>query len=63
MILLVLLSARAFCRSKTAHIAAGIQPISVICSNRHNMPLRIRILSKKDSQGRKIAMSVMFLIR
>jgi hypothetical protein len=43
----------------TAHTAAGIQPITVICSSRHSSPVRMRPLRKKDNQGSKIAMSVM----
>lgn len=52
-------SARAFCKETTAQIAAGSQPISVTCRIRQSIPVRIRPLSMKDKNGRRIAMSVM----
>ncbi len=55
----VRLSALLFCISSTAQMAAGNQPISVICSKRHIIPLRILPLRKKESQGSNMAMSVM----
>jgi hypothetical protein len=53
------LSALAFCKDVTAQIAAGIQPIKVICRIRQSMAVKIRPLKKKESDGKKIAMSVM----
>lgn len=56
--LFVLLSALAFCSDTTAHIAAGSQPIKVICRIRHNSPERIFPLRKKDSGGISMARSI-----
>lgn len=59
MIFRVRRSARAFCREMTAHTAAGIQPKTVICRTRQSSPLNNLPRNKKESQGSKIAMSVM----
>jgi len=42
----------------TAQAAAGIQPTMVICKKRQRMPVRILPLSINESQGSKIARSV-----
>lgn len=62
-IFLVLRSALAFCREITAQIAAGIQPIKVICNTRHRTPVNILPLKKKDNQGNKMAISVIVIQR
>ena len=51
-------SARASLKDMSAQIAAGNQPIKVICSTRQMMPASTFPLSKKDNQGRSIASSV-----
>jgi hypothetical protein len=61
-ILSVLLSALALLSDTTAQIAAGIQPISVICKMRQIIPVRIFPLRKKESQGNKIAIKVIVLV-
>jgi len=58
MIRCVLLSARRFWRSITAHIAAGIQPITVHCSTKQITALISLPLSRKDNQGMSMAISV-----
>jgi len=57
--LLLRLSALEFCREITAQIAAGIQPIKVICKIRQIMQVRILPLKRKDIHGKNIAISVM----
>jgi len=57
-ILLVLLSARAFCNEITAHAAAGSQPISVSWRTRQTIPEINFPLNRNDNQGNKIAISV-----
>ena len=42
----------------TAQAAAGIQPTMVICNNRQRIPVSILPLNINESQGNKIAMSV-----
>jgi len=54
----VRLSALALLSDTTAQMAAGIQPISVICKIRQRMPVRILPLSMKESQGNNMARSV-----
>ena len=51
----VLLSALEFCRSTTAQMAAGSQPMRVICRIRQTMKWRILPRRRKDTQGRSIA--------
>jgi hypothetical protein len=53
------LSALAFCNEIVAHIAAGIQPISVTCNTKQIMPVSILPRSINDKKGRKIATKVM----
>ena len=55
---LLRLSALAFCKERTAQMAAGIQPIKVICKNKHNMDVSIFPLKKKEIHGKKIAINV-----
>ncbi len=62
MIRLVLLSALLFWRSITAQTAAGNQPISVSWSKRQIINFSILPLSKKDSHGSNIAMSVILFV-
>lgn len=59
--LLFLLSARAFCKEMTAHIAAGIHPINVICKIKHIIPVSILPLSIKERNGKKMAIKVIVL--
>jgi hypothetical protein len=42
-------------------MAAGIQPIKVICSIRHKIPVNILPRSINDSQGKRIASSVIVI--
>jgi hypothetical protein len=56
------LSALEFCNEITAQIAAGIQPIKVICKIRHRIEVRILPLKKKETNGKNIAINVMFLV-
>lgn len=58
MSLLLRLSALAFCREITAQIAAGIQPIKVICRIRQTSAVKIFPRKKKDTHGKNIAISV-----
>lgn len=55
---LVLLSARAFCNEITAQAAAGSQPITVIWRIRQTKPEINFPRKKNESQGNKIAISV-----
>jgi hypothetical protein len=57
-ILFVRRSALEFCKEITAHIAAGIQPISVICKIRQIIPVNILPRRKNDRNGKNMAMSV-----
>ena len=43
----------------TAQAAAGIQPAIVICNRKQRIPVRILPLKINESQGSKIAISVM----
>jgi hypothetical protein len=56
------LSALAFCNERTAQIAAGIHPIKVICRIRHKRAVRIFPLNRKEIHGKKIAISVIYII-
>jgi hypothetical protein len=58
---LVRLSALLFCRFITAHTAAGNQPIRVHWSTKQATACKIFPLSKKDSEGNMIAISVMYM--
>ena len=51
--------ALAFCKEITAQIAAGTQPISVICKIRQIIQVSILPLKRKDKNGKKIAIKVM----
>ena len=42
-------------------MAAGIQPISIACSNKQIIPVSIRPLRKNDNAGKRIAINVMVL--
>jgi hypothetical protein len=53
------LSALVFWSDITAQIAAGIHPIKVICKMKQINAVKILPLRKKESAGKKIAMSVM----
>ncbi|OHC85877.1 MAG: hypothetical protein A2546_05255 [Sphingobacteriia bacterium RIFOXYD2_FULL_35_12] len=53
------LSALEFWRDITAHIAAGIHPIKVICKIKQINAVNILPRRKKDSPGKKIAIKVM----
>lgn len=55
---LFLRSARLLLSDTTAHMAAGSQPISVICSIRQAMPDNIFPRSRKESQGNRMAIRV-----
>jgi hypothetical protein len=57
-ILLVRLSALEFCNEITAHIAAGIQPIIVICKIKQIIPVNIFPRRKNDINGKNMAISV-----
>ncbi|WP_242670893.1 hypothetical protein, partial [Flavobacterium aquidurense] len=59
--LLLRLSALEFCSETTAQIAAGIQPIKVICKIRHNSAVRIFPLRTKEIHGKNMAIKVMLL--
>jgi hypothetical protein len=48
-----------FCKEITAHIAAGIQPIKVICKIKHRTDVSILPRKKNDKNGKKIAINVM----
>ncbi len=47
-----------FCKEMTAQIAAGIQPIKVICKIKQIIDVIILPLRKKERKGRKMAISV-----
>ncbi|MCP2028715.1 hypothetical protein L1276_003886 [Flavobacterium sp. HSC-32F16] len=55
------LSALEFCKEITAQIAAGIQPIKVICKIKQIMAVKILPLNKKKRDGKKIAISVIII--
>jgi len=61
-IFLVLLSALAFCKEITAHMAAGIHPKIVICKIKHKTPVSTLPLKKKESQGSSIAIKVIIQV-
>jgi hypothetical protein len=61
--LLFRLSARAFCNDNTAHIAAGSQPISVICKIKQIIAEKIFPRRIKDMEGKKIAIKVMSWVK
>jgi len=46
-------------REATAQIAAGSQPISVICRIKQMMPRKSLPLKKNDNQGKSTAISIM----
>lgn len=52
------LSALEFCNEITAQIAAGIQPIKVICKIRQRIEVSILPLKKKETNGKNIAINV-----
>jgi hypothetical protein len=52
------LSARSLFKDITAHIAAGNQPIKVICKIRQIIPNAIFPLNIKDRKGRSIANNI-----
>ena len=52
------LSAREFCKEITAQIAAGIQPIKVICKSKQIIPVNSFPLKRNERKGKKIAISV-----
>jgi len=52
------LSALEFCREITAQIAAGIQPIKVICKIRQIIAVNIFPLKRNEANGKKIAINV-----
>jgi len=54
----VRLSALSFCREITAHMAAGIQPINVICKIKQMIAVSIFPLNRKDNDGISIAIKV-----
>lgn len=60
MSLLLRLSALEFCKEMTAQMAAGIHPIKVICKIRQIMQVRILPLKRKEIQGKKMAISVIY---
>lgn len=58
----VRISALEFCREITAQIAAGIQPIKVICKIKQIIAVKILPLNKKERDGKNIAISVIILL-
>ncbi len=56
-------SALEFCKEITAHTAAGIHPMSVICRIKQKMPVNIFPRSRKERNGKKMAIKVMRKIR
>ena len=60
--LLVRLSALEFWRDTTAQIAAGSQPIKVICKMRQITAVNILPLNIKESHGSKIAISIIIIL-
>jgi len=59
---LFLLSALEFCKEMTAQIAAGIQPIRVICNSKQIIDVSIFPLRKKERNGKKMAIKVMVIV-
>lgn len=55
------LSALEFCSDTTAHMAAGIHPMSVICRIRHKRAVRSFPLNRKDSEGKNMAIKVIIV--
>jgi hypothetical protein len=53
------LSALAFCKDNTAHIAAGSHPIRVICKIKQIIAEKIFPRRKNDIEGKNIAINVM----
>ncbi|REG99660.1 hypothetical protein [Flavobacterium aquicola] len=60
--LLLRLSALEFCSDITAQIAAGIQPIKVICRIKHRIDVSIRPRKKKERNGKNIAINVIIFL-
>lgn len=60
--LLLHLSALEFCKEITAHIAAGIQPIKVICKIKQIIQVKILPRKRKDMHGKNIAISVIIYL-
>lgn len=60
--LLLRLSALEFCRDTTAQIAAGIQPIKVICKIKQSSAVKILPLKTKEIHGKNNAISVIILL-
>lgn len=60
--LLFLLSALEFCKDTTAQIAAGIQPIKVICKIKQIMQVKIFPLNRNEIHGKNIAISVIIYL-
>jgi hypothetical protein len=56
------LSALEFCKEITAQIAAGIQPIKVICKIRQMIAVNILPLKKKEAKGKKMAINVILFL-
>jgi hypothetical protein len=56
------LSALEFCKEITAQIAAGIQPIKLICKIRQMIAVNILPLKKKEANGKKIAINVILFL-
>jgi hypothetical protein len=54
------LSALSLFRDKTAQIAAGSQPINVICNIKQMIPVKIFPRTIKDRKGRSIANNIIF---
>lgn len=52
------LSALEFCSEITAQIAAGIQPIKVICKIKQRIEVSILPLKKKETHGKNMAINV-----
>ncbi len=55
------LSALEFCKDRTAQIAAGIQPISVICKIKQMIQVKIFPLKRKEIHGKNIAINVIMI--
>jgi hypothetical protein len=51
-----------FCKEITAQIAAGIQPIKVICKIRQMIAVNILPLKKKEAKGKKMAINVILFL-
>lgn len=56
------LSALEFCSDTTAHIAAGIQPIRMICNIKQIIQVKIFPLNKKEIPGKNIAINVIAFV-